>query len=323
MPPKAEGVGFEPTRRARRRRRSRPLPMPAGGPLQSRKRRDSNSQRTRARYRFSGPAPHPAGSLPRAVRREASMLLLSHFRTLPEQEAGFEPAKAFATGFADRPLRPLGNPCVITSHRLPARPEGFEPPTPGFGVTVLYQLSYRRIPSSTPGRNRTPDIRFWRPALYQLSYRRIPSHVRTPTMRPEGFEPPPSGFVIRRSAPAELQAHTIEKLSHSRAFPRTPKRLEGFEPSASGLAVRRSGQLSYRRIYLHFMILRSRGSPARRRRKTHGTGSRVRQTGGFLPRRVSTRTALLTPRTRVVKKRERRPAFPGTSGEAGRLCAGA
>ena len=51
-----------------RRRFSKPLPVPSGGPLQDpqRKRRDSNSQRTRVRDRFSGPAPHPAGSLPRA-----------------------------------------------------------------------------------------------------------------------------------------------------------------------------------------------------------------------------------------------------------------
>ena len=38
---------------------------------------------------------------------------------------------------------------------------------------VLCRLSYVSIrPKSTPGGNRTPNRRFWRPVLYQLSYRR-------------------------------------------------------------------------------------------------------------------------------------------------------
>ncbi len=78
--------------------------------------------------------------------------------------------------------------------------------------------------------------------------------------------------------------------------------------------------------YGHITIIRSTfcaaaGAPPGAE-KTHGTGSRVRQAGGFLPRRVSTRTALLYPNPSC-QKRERRPAFPGTAGRQGAFVPGA
>jgi hypothetical protein len=110
--------------------------------------------------------------------------------------------------------------------------------------------------TSTPGGIRTPNHRIWSHGALPVE---LQAHSLTPSirpegfepptsgrgvrcstaelqaysidtsMRPEGFEPPASGSVIRRSAPAELQAR-----------PASTKHPEGFEPSTSGLAVRRS-----------------------------------------------------------------------------------
>lgn len=229
---------------------------------------------------------------------------------------GLEPPEPAGTRSTAGPASSYGLPprSIQQSRGRDSNPRRLAPPvlqTGPFGRSGT-PASPAIILVSTPGGNRTPDIWIWSPALFQLSYRRISIPSST---RPEGFEPPTSGSVIRRSGPAELRAH----LSSSSA----DKRLEGFEPSASGLAVRRSGQLSYRRICIPVISFANAAAGARRRtEKTHGTGSRVRQAGGFLPRRVPTRTALLYPNPNF-QTPERRPAFPWYIREAGRLVAGA
>jgi hypothetical protein len=169
----------------------------------------------------------------------------------PEQGAGFEPAKACATGFADRPLRPLGNP------RL-------HPPT-----------------ISTPGGIRTPDHRIWSSVLYQLSYRRMSINVvqharresnpRLPglesgalpaelqaylrpgtSVRPEGFEPPASGFVIRRSAPAELRARASILPSTAHRLFQAPGGIRTLGLRTGGPALRPS------ELQVHFRSMRTR-----------------------------------------------------------------
>ncbi len=166
----------------------------------------------------------------------------------------------------------------------------------------------RRI--STPGRNRTPDIRCWNPALCQLSYRRI--CITNTSVRPEGFEPPASGSGIRRSAPAELRARTSIGISPS--F----KHLGGFEPPASGLAVRRSGQLSYRCIH---RLLRSRGVPARGGEDARHRESRSPTPGAARPGGSPRGLRCSLTHTRVVKQdpaRQRKGALPHPVHRGGR-----
>jgi hypothetical protein len=94
---------------------------------------------------------------------------------------------------------------------------------------------------STPGGNRTPDIWIWSPALFQLSYRRmsIPSSTR-----PEGFEPPTSGSVIRRSGPAELRAHLSPP-----SVDQAPGRIRTFGLRTGGPALRPSELQAH--LYFH------------------------------------------------------------------------
>jgi hypothetical protein len=202
-------VGFEPTKRASAYGLAHRCPYRSGGPLRSllphsrtfapfalfrRKRRDSNSQRARgtlpvfgtgssssriASTQCGGRDLNPQSLM--APGLQPSPLPVTVYLRITKQGAGFEPAKACATGSADRPLRPRGNPCTLHQH---ARRE-----------------SNPRHPVLETG-------------ALPLSYRRIRRHSRTHALthffakRPEGFEPPPSGFVIRRSGPAELRAHT-------------------------------------------------------------------------------------------------------------------
>lgn len=220
--------------------------MPAGGPLQDNqgsgetRTRNALAHATGVRDRFliqpdrfhhtmrREPLWHPGYSRARFQLRSTSACI--H----PEQGAGFEPAKAFATGFADRPLRPLGNPCFthhqhareesnprppgLESGALPAelqayvcrgpsvRPEGFEPRASGFVIRRSAPVELRAHAShQAPGGIRTLNLRTGGPALCQLSYRCISIH-HDPFKCPEGIEPSASGVEVRRSCPAELQA---------------------------------------------------------------------------------------------------------------------
>jgi hypothetical protein len=202
-----------------------------------------------------------------------------------EQGAGFEPAKACATGFADRPLRPLGNPCVTHVHRQHARRES---------NPRHLDLESSALPAE------------------------LQAYVHPSSTRPEGFEPPASGSVIRRSGPAELRAH----LSSSSSVDQAPGRIRTFGLRTGGPALRPSelqAHLHSHQPHTSFDDHRcaAAGAPPEAE-KTHGPGSRVRQAGGILPRRVPTRTALLYPNPSF-QTRERRPAFPGTSGRQGAL----
>ena len=172
--------------------------LPYSRTFSQRKRRDSNSQRARGALPVfgtgssssriastnaeGGTRPPRALGHPVYSRARCQLRSTSAFEP-PEQGAGFEPAWACAAGFADRPLQPLGNPCT----NPPARPEGFEPPTTGFGVTALSQLSYRRIPPTLPY-VRALDLRTESGAL-PLSYRPIPSTL--PCARRDSNPRPP------------------------------------------------------------------------------------------------------------------------------------
>src|SRR5688572_3260309 len=85
----------------------------------------------------------------------------------PEQGAGVEPAKACATGFADRPLRPLGNPRFTRRRRrsIISTPGGIRTLDLRIWESGTLPAELRgastSTPFSTPGGIRTPDIQVW------------------------------------------------------------------------------------------------------------------------------------------------------------------
>jgi hypothetical protein len=93
--------------------------------------------------------------------------------------------------------------------------------TDGFEPTRAGRRQFCRLPPSTTwlrrvrnfddgggARTRTADLRFWKPALCPLSY--APSGSVYGLVPRARFERATSGFVDRRSGPAELTRHVID-----------------------------------------------------------------------------------------------------------------
>src|SRR5687767_8177266 len=136
--------GFEPPASALGRQRSAPAELPGPGTARAAGFEPAISGETVRRFR-------PLSYAPRSIIQQSRGRDSNPRRLAPP---------VLQTGPFDR----SGTPASPS----PARPEGLEPPTTGFGVTVLSQLSYRRIPSIH-------------------------------SARPGGIEPPTSGFGDRRS----------------------------------------------------------------------------------------------------------------------------
>lgn len=136
-------------------------------------------------------------------------------------------------------------------------------------------------------------------------------------MRPEGLEPPTSGFVIRRSLPVELRAQTIR--AAARGWRRT-QRAPGFHAGALRNGATRPYVLMETSLVQSLVWYAGRGSPAR---GAKGTARESRSPAGrSRPRRVSTRTASrrFSTRTRVFKQSgPGRRARPVPANEKGAL----
>ena len=151
--------------------------------------RDSNPQSLDGIRSTAGPAPS-YGLPPRVHSFSLTSVSLPDSRTPPSfyfRTFALSHSRAGGgirtrEGLRHRFCRPAPSatrePLLHPTNRPSARPEGFEPPTSRFGVTALYQLSYRRIPSTN------------------IQHARRESNPRHPVLETGAL-------------PAELQAYTI------------------------------------------------------------------------------------------------------------------
>jgi hypothetical protein len=310
--PAGEGVGFEPTKTHRAARTEQA--DPSQKVRKQRKRRDSNSQRARGAPPVFGTGSSSSRIAPTVRREGLEPPEPNGARSTagPAPRYGLPPRRASSGGGGIRTREGLRRRfCgpAPSAAREPLRPSSTSTPggirTPDIRIWShgALPLSYRRISSarsiSTPGGTRTPDVRFWRPALYPLSYRRI---HRNPSKRPEGFEPPPSGFVIRRSAPAELRARS------SCTIHQAPGGIRTLGLRTGGPALRPAELQAHLLVLIDVAQPRepAEGEEYARHRESRSPGRRI------LPRRVPTRTALLFHPNPSCQN-ERAPCLPGPS----------
>jgi hypothetical protein len=112
-------------------------------------------------------------------------LVLSHSRTFALQSRGRDsnPRRLAPPVLQTGPFGRSGTP-ASSNPSTTSTPGGIR--TPDIRIwshgALPAELQAHTIepPPSTPGGIRTPDTRFWRPVLYQLSYRRIPSIIQAP-----------------------------------------------------------------------------------------------------------------------------------------------
>ena len=134
-------------------------------------------------------------------------------------------------GFADRPLRPLGHPHIVGSLT------GFEPVHQSHNL-VLYLLSYKLHLFSRSRRDRTSDLRFWRPTFYQLNY--------APIVEVAGLEPTkPNGdrftfcsrcrwrtphYILVEPRGVEPRSQDFQSCAYTKSAKVPSEEAKGFEP---------------------------------------------------------------------------------------------